>query len=141
MDKKKELKPLLYEFLRYCVVGGCAFLVDAGTLALFNQVILPELFGYRLYIAAAIGFIVGLIFNYIFSLIFVFKSAKERKAGRTVSAFFIFAVIGLIGLGLTELGMYLGTYLLGIHYMLVKIVVTGFVLMWNYLSRKILIFK
>jgi putative flippase GtrA len=140
MDKK-SIKPLVCEFMRYLVVGGLAFLVDFGMLVLFNKAVLPELHGYRLYAATAIGFIAGLIFNYIFSLLFVFKTAKYSKVGRSISAFLIFAVIGVIGLGLTELGMYAGTALLGINYMFVKIVVTGIVLMWNYLGRKILIFK
>jgi putative flippase GtrA len=140
MDKKQKLKDLFLEFLRYCIVGGLAFLVDFGLLNLFNK-ILPEQGGYRLYIATAIGFIAGLVFNYIFSLIFVFNSAKHSKVGRSVGAFLIFAVVGGVGLGLTELGMYVGVALLGIHFMLVKIVVTGVVLLWNYLGRKIFIFK
>ena len=82
-----------------------------------------------------------LVFNYIFSLLFVFSAAKNSKVGRSMGAFVMFAVIGGIGLCLTELGMYVGASLLGIHYMLVKVVVTAVVLMWNYLGRKILIFK
>ena len=140
MDKK-DMKPLLFEFMRYLLVGGSAFLVDFGVLILFREYVLPKTFVYSLYLATAIGFIAGLIFNYIFSLLFVFKAARGSKVGRSVSAFLIFALIGLIGLGLTELGMYAGTELLSINYMLVKIVVTGIVLMWNYIGRKIFIFK
>ena len=140
MERKQQLKRLFFEFVRYCLVGGLAFLVDFGVLVLFNT-ILPELYGYRLYVATAIGFIAGLVFNYIFSLLFVFKSARQSKAGRSAGAFVIFTVIGLVGLGLTELGMYAGTTLLAINYMLVKIVVTAVVLMWNYIGRKLFIFK
>lgn len=140
MDKKKELMPLLYEFLRYLIVGGSAFLVDFGVLILFNN-ILPGLSGYRLYIATALGFIAGLIFNYIFSILIVFKAARQSNIGRSLGAFLIFTLIGLVGLGLTELGMYAGTALLLINYMLVKVVVTAIVLLWNYLGRKIFIFK
>jgi putative flippase GtrA len=136
----KKYKPLLYEFIRYLIVGGTAFLVDFGVLVLFNS-ILPELFGFRLYIATALGFAAGLVFNYIFSVLFVFKSARNRKTGRSPKAFALFALIGVVGLGLTELGMYTGTELLDIHYMLVKIVVTAIVLMWNYLGRKFFVFK
>ena len=141
MDKKQQLKALLFEFLRYCIVGGLAFLVDIGLLNLFNRVILPELGGLRIYIATAVGFCAGLVFNYILSLLFVFNTAKHTKVGRSVGAFLIFAVIGAIGLGLTELGMYIGHGLFGINENFVKIVVTGVVLLWNYLGRKIFIFK
>jgi putative flippase GtrA len=141
MDRLRKFKPLLYEFLRYCLVGGAAFLVDAGTLTLFREVLLPELGGYRLYIATAIGFIAGLVFNYVLSLVFVFEQSKKDRAGRSAGAFALFALIGIAGLGLTELGMYAGTMLLGLHYLLVKTFVTAIVLIWNYLGRKILIFK
>ena len=141
MENKTDIKQLFFEFVRYLLVGGTAFLVDTGVLALFYDVLLPELGGFSLYIATAIGFIAGLIVNYILSLVFVFKSARGTQVGRSVGAFLIFAVIGIIGLGLTELGMYIGTEKLGLHYLLVKFVVTGIVLMWNYLGRKILIFK
>ena len=136
----KDLKPLIFEFMRYLIVGGTAFLIDFCVLVLFNTV-LPELYGYRLYIATALGFIAGLVFNYFFSILFVFKAARDKKTGRSAGAFMLFAIIGVVGLGLTELGMYAGTELLHVHYMLVKIVVTGIVLMWNYLGRKFLIFK
>ena len=136
----KDLKPLAFEFMRYLLVGGSAFLIDFGVLVLSYNV-LPELSGYRLYVATALGFIAGLIFNYIFSIVFVFHAARQSNVGRTVGAFLMFTFIGVVGLGLTELGMYAGTELLHIHYMLVKIVITGIVLMWNYLGRKFFVFK
>ena len=136
----KNYKPLFLEFMRYLVVGGSAFLIDFGVLVAFNTT-LPALNGYRLYIATALGFIAGLIFNYIFSILFVFKSARIQKKGRSAAAFMLFALIGIVGLVLTELGMFAGTELLHIHYMLVKIIVTGIVLMWNYLGRKFFVFK
>ena len=36
--------------------------------------------------------------------------------------------------------MWLGVSVLGIHYTLVKIVVTGGVLLWNYLARRLIVF-
>lgn len=138
MDK---LKQLFFEFARYIIIGGLAFLVDSGILMLFNELLLPELYGYRLYVSTALGFMAGLAFNYIFSILFVFKSARTSNAGRSAKAFALFAVIGIVGLILTELGMYAGAELLKLHYILVKIVVAGIVLIWNYLGRKIFIFK
>lgn len=137
---KKDLKPLFFEFVRFCIVGGSAFLVDFCVLVLLNN-ILPELSGLRLYIATAGGFLAGLTFNYILSVRFVFISARKSKVGRTVKAFLIFALVSAVGFGLTELGMFVGTELLLWHYMFVKVVVTGIVLMWNYIGRKVFIFK
>lgn len=131
---------LILEFLRYVVVGGIAFLADFGALVGSNELLLKGVSG-GVYIATVIGFVVGLAVNYFLSLIFVFTSAKDRGKGRSVGAFLIFAVIGLIGLGLTELGMWTGIELLGWNYMIVKILVTGAVLFWNYAGRKVIVFR
>ena len=155
---RDKLKSLVREFARYLVVGGAAFLVDWGTLYLAYNFVFAGLEGqtlaiataegaivlgsWRLLLATAVGFILGLIFNYILSLIWVFKSAKYSNKGKTVGAFLIFTVIGVIGLLLTEIGMEFGTRWVGQQYfMVVKIFVAGVVLLWNYVARKILIFK
>ena len=132
---------LLKEFLRYLVVGGTAFLVDYGTLFLLSRFVFQELGDVGVYLATAIGFIAGLTYNYILSLIWVFQGAKERQQGKSVSGFALFALIGIIGLLLTEGGMYVGFQLLQIHYMIVKLFVAAIVLLWNYGARKLLIFR
>ena len=91
-----------------------------------------------MYLATAFGFIIGLVVNYLLSLLFVFK--KNTEKGKHWKAFFLFAVIGMIGLVLTELGMWLGVEILAIHYLFVKVIVTLLVLLWNYLGRKFFIF-
>lgn len=137
---KIYMKNLFFEFLRYAVVGGIAFLADFGTLVATNELLLRHC-EYGVYVATVFGFIVGLCVNYWLSLVFVFTAAKDKGKGRSVGAFVVFGVIGLVGLGLTELGMYIGIECLHWHYMLVKIFVTGAVLAWNYLGRKIIIFR
>lgn len=131
---------LILEFLRYVVVGGIAFLADFGALVGAQELFLKQ-FSWGLYAATVVGFIVGLAVNYFLSLLFVFVAAKDRGKGRSVSAFLIFGIIGLVGLGLTELGMWIGVALLAWNYMVVKVLVTGAVLMWNYLGRKLIIFR
>lgn len=136
-----KFKKLLYEFMRYVLVGGLAFLADSGTLFLFREFIFPVKGQAELFISAALGFIVGLIINYILSVVFVFKASDNRHNGKTILDFIIFLIIGLIGLGLTELGLYTGVYVLSLHYMFVKILVAGIVLVWNYTARKIFVFE
>ena len=115
---KELLKPsVIKEFMRYAVVGGISFLADFGTLTLFEELIFRQQTDRQIFISTAAGFIVGLVINYILSLIFVFRS-KDNK--------------GL---------MHLGVNVLGFHYMITKIVTAGIVLIWNYLGRKILIFN
>ena len=131
---------LASEFLRYAVVGGIAFVADFATLIASQEIYLRSFFS-GVYIATALGFVVGLAVNYTLSLWFVFTSEKDRGKGRSLAAFLVFGVIGLLGLVWTELGMWLGIELLHLNYMLVKVFVTGIVLLWNYLGRKILIFN
>lgn len=138
---KETIKTLVREFGRYLIVGGTAFLVDYGTLYLTQIYVFGSLGDAGVYLATGLGFIAGLVYNYILSLVFVFKSAKEKNKGKTVGAFLVFAIIGVIGLLMTEGGMYLGYQLLHIHYMIVKIFVAAVVLIWNYVARKLLIFK
>lgn len=131
---------LIFEFLRYVIVGGLAFVADFGALVAAQELVLGA-FTWGVYVSTVVGFVVGLAVNYSLSLLFVFTQAKDKGKGRTVGAFVVFGIIGLLGLGWTELGMWLGIEMLGWNYMIVKILVTGAVLMWNYLGRKLLIFN
>ena len=135
-EKRRKLLSLFWEFFRYAVVGGIAFLADYGTLFLFQELILTGGTPWELFISTAAGFIVGLIVNYVLSLTFVFRRKDNRGSGKSVAAFLIFTVVGVIGLGLTELG----TELLHISYLIVKIAAAAIVLVWNYVGRKVLIF-
>lgn len=137
---KSKIRIVFFEFLRYVVVGGLSFFADFGTLVCTQELMLSHL-SQGVYIATVFGFCVGLFVNYILSLKFVFVQAKDRGKGRSLGAFATFGVIGLLGLGWTELGMWVGIEILSWHYMFVKILVTGAVLMWNYLGRKLLIFN
>ena len=83
MDRVK-LERIMKEFLRYLVVGGTAFLVDYATLYLLSHIVFRSMGDFGVYLATAIGFVAGLTYNYILSLIWVFQCAKERRQGRSV---------------------------------------------------------
>jgi putative flippase GtrA len=123
----------LVQLIRYTFVGGFAFLVDFGTLYF-----LTEIFNLHYLISAAIAFILGLTTNYFLSIKWVFqtRSIKNRKI-----EFLLFSVIGLIGLGLNELILWIFTDLLLIHYLLSKIITAIFVYLWNFIGRKYLLFN
>ena len=137
---EKDRMRLLSEFLRYAIVGGIAFVADFGTLVASQEIYLKS-FSSGVYIATVLGFVVGLAVNYALSLWFVFTSESDQGKGRSFGAFIVFGVVGLLGLGWTELGMWLGIECLHWNYMLVKVFVTGAVLVWNYLGRKVLVFR
>ena len=152
MHKLKELlrSAQVIEFLKYCVVGGIAFIADTASLMLFYHFVFGEFSFDLLFLhiadgrtaaATAVAFLVGLVVNYVLSVLFVFNRPGQQEKGKSVGAFLIFGVVGLIGLALTELGMMLGVGLLGDKFLLpVKIVVAGIVMVWNYLGRKIFVY-
>ena len=126
--------------MRYAVVGGVAFLVDFGTLVAAQEFLFGRLVA-GVYLSTVCGFLAGLAVNYALSLLFVFTRAEDRRRGRSVGAFLVFGVIGLLGLLWTELGMWVGVAVLDWDYRLVKVFVTAAVLLWNYLGRKLIIFR
>ncbi len=135
------MNTIIKEFGRYIIVGGSAFLVDILLLYIFKTYVFDTMGHTGLYISTALGFTGGLVFNYILSIIFVFENAKKYNNGKSINGFTLFTIIGLIGLSLTELGMYSGVELLDANYLIVKAFVAGIVLLWNYGARKVLIFK
>lgn len=130
---KDETENTLIQLIRYGFVGGAAFLVDYGVL-----VLLTEVFGMHYLLSATISFILGLITNYLLSVVWVFNN---RTLGNRWAEFAVFAIIGVIGLGLNALIMYVCTDKMGIHYMISKIISTVIVFFWNFFARKVILFK
>ena len=128
----------LAELFRYCLVCGFAFLADFGTLILCREVFFDQV-AWGVYAAVILGFTVGHVSNYILSLIFVFRKEEERRNGWTWKAFVLFTVVGAMGAGITELGMWIGYGCLGFNYILVKSVMAGIVVLWNFIGRKLIV--
>ena len=122
------------QLFRYLFVGGIATVVDWGVL--FG---LTELFGLHEMISAVFGFVAGLVTNYLLSKLLVFSANEAKTNG--VLEFLGYALIGVIGLGITELILFLFTNCLSLYYMLSKAIATVVVLIWNYLARKYLLYK
>src|SRR5438067_2358033 len=103
---------LLIQLFRYAVVGGLAFVVDLGAL-----ITLTELAGWHYLVSAAAGFGLGVATNYALSVLWVFN---ERIVRNRLAEFLLFLVLGVFGLGLNELTLYVLTGLAGAHYVLSK---------------------
>ena len=121
------------QFFRYIFVGGAAFIVDFASLFIFT-----DIFGVYYLTSAAIAFILGLIANYILSIRWVFN---KRSLDNMWSEFAIFAVIGIIGLGLNELIIWLFTDYVGLFYLVSKIIAAALILFWNFFARKFTLFR
>ena len=149
MDIKKmfvnKTNSTAIQFFRYIFVGGGATIVQYVILILFK-----EAFGIDANIANAIGFVGGLITNYLISTYWVFdKSVVENKAAE----FTVFAIIGVVGLGINQGLVWLfdkplserkifGSILPADKYYLVgQVLATGVAFFWNFFARKILLYN
>lgn len=124
---------LFIQFVRYGLVGGVAFIADFGTLWAVT-----ELARVHYLVGAFIGFCIGLALNYWLSSIWVFRS---RKIADKTGAFFVFALIGVVGVAINEGVMWLSTERLGVHYLGSKVAAAAIVLIWNFFVRRALVFS
>lgn len=123
----------LVQFFRYTVVGGAAFVIDFGLLYALTH------YGGLYYLTSAtLAFVVGLIINYTFSVLWVFS--KRAVSNRWVE-FGLFALVGVLGLGLNDLSMWLLTSVAGLYYLYSKLITTALVFVWNFAVRKVSLFR
>lgn len=122
----------IVQFLRYGLVGGAAFVVDFSSLVFLTSVMQIHYLW-----SAAIAFVLGLTTNYLMSVSWVFAT---RALSNKYLEFGIFAWIGVIGLGLNEVFMWFFTEKWLCHYTVSKIISTVLVFLWNFASRKLLLF-
>ncbi len=159
---KQTKKQLFWEIVRFLLVGGTATLVDYIVFWFFDGLLFPLLptqstLAQTVYLvlATALGFGVGLVVNWILSVRVVFLAVKDGEKARSKKAFALFTGIGLVGLLLTEIGVVLLVAILpeitifgstaffntAWKKWIAKGIMTGIVLAWNYVGRKLLIFR
>lgn len=128
-----ETDNTIIQLFRYCFVGGIAFLADWLSMIIFKEA------GLHYLAAAVIGFFVGLAVNFLLSKLFIFK--KDNPVYGKKGEFIAYALIGAVGLGITELLMYFFTDILSVHYAVSKIIAAAIVLFWNFIARKKLLYS
>lgn len=125
-------KKIINQIFKFVIVGGLAFLIDY-----FLLFILTEFINIHYLISSIISFIVSLVFNYVLSIKWVFDVTKKQ----TYKEITMFIILSVIGLGINQLIMYVGVDKLSIHYMIIKLLATVIVMIWNFITRKIFIEK
>lgn len=106
------------QFFRYIFVGGVAFLADGGSLFLITTI------GVNYLISVIFAFVIGLAVNYGLSKLLVFENSSVN--GKI--EFLVYGIIGVIGLGFTEIIMYVLTEIAGLYFMVSKVIATIIVL-------------
>ncbi|HEY3418438.1 MAG TPA: GtrA family protein [Armatimonadota bacterium] len=88
-------------------------------------------------LALAVGYLVGTIINFVLARAWVFTPTRLP----VVLEFIFVAIIGAIGLGLTELVSLWIIRHLGWHLLLAKTAAVVIVFFWNYLARRVIIYR
>ncbi|MCD8238058.1 MAG: GtrA family protein [Clostridiales bacterium] len=123
------------KFFRYCFIGGIAFVVDYGVFAAVSFP-LPDT-SLSIAFATVMGFIFGLITNFALSKLVVFT--QRANTNSTAAEFFVYAVIGVIGCGLTVILMLIAVKFMNKY--IAKAVVQIIILFYNYITRKVLLYS
>jgi putative flippase GtrA len=118
------------QMIRYGLVVAIAAPIDLG-----GYVLLSSVFNLPYVLAATISFTLSLVVNYILSVNWVWTnhSGRQKRIDAT-----IFALIGVVGLGLTDLLIWIFTDLIGLNYIISKLVTFVFVFFWSFGARRYL---
>jgi putative flippase GtrA len=121
------------QIIRFGMVGFLCFFIDYGLM-----LGLTELAGINYLISSAISFTVSVIVNYLLSMKFVFE---VRKRDNRAKEFILFVFLSIIGLGINQLVMWVCVEKIGIIYQISKIGATAIVMVYNFISRKLIMEK
>ena len=125
------MRKLIAQMIKFGFVGALCFFIDYGIM-----IFLTEIFQVPYLVCSGISFSVSLVVNYLLSMKFVYEArARENRTGE----FITFVLLSLVGLLINQLVMWVAVEFLGIWYQLAKIGATAIVMVYNFVSRKIII--
>lgn len=132
MDKEKLIQ-LFWQIIKFGIVGTIAFFVD-----FLIFVFLTDVVGIHYLISSTLSFTVSVTVNYLCSMAFVFQRKEGMSRQRE---FIIFVVLSLMGLGANQVAMWIFVEKFFISTKISKILATFFVMVWNFVTRKIFLEK
>lgn len=132
-------KANIKQFISYFFVGGVAAIVEWVMFFIFANVLQINYF-----VSTVIAFIFSTTANWILGRITTFKDNNTYKDKKAKEAFLVF-IVSAIGLLFNLILMYLLVTVMGfdssLGKTLSKIAATGIVFIWNFLIRKLVIYK
>ncbi|MGH7025489.1 MAG: GtrA family protein [Caulobacteraceae bacterium] len=129
----RKLIGLWAEFWRYFLVSLLALGVDFSGL-----IVLTRVFHVYYLVAAPITYMTGAVLQYVLSIVFVFHAHRMRNRA---AEFVAFALLGLLGLGATQLVLWLSVGIFGLTLIAGKVAATGVSFVTNYAARRALLFS
>ncbi|MGH6818375.1 MAG: GtrA family protein [Methylovirgula sp.] len=119
------------DFLGYGICSAAALALDWSLLILLVNT------GVHYLVAAAFSFVAGMAVAYAGSILFVFRARRARRVRAEIAGFF---AIGLAGLALNEVLLFLFVHFCGLEVVLAKAPTAGCVFLFNFLLRRALLF-
>ncbi len=130
----RDMNKLIRQFTSYLMVGGGAALVEWSAFALLYLGLDAHYI-----LATFVAFILATFANFLLGKRLTFRKAQSGlNSSQEMAAVYL---ISAVGLALNMLLMYLQVARLGWPGMPAKIMATGIVLVWNFLMRKIYLYK
>jgi putative flippase GtrA len=123
---------LLWKFIKFCIVGFSGMIVDFGT-----TWVLKEKAGINKYISNSTGFILAASSNYLLNRYWTFHS-KDIHIGQE---YMTFIIISVIGLGISNLVVYVLTEKFKLNFYLSKLFAIGTVTIWNFSLNCLVTFR
>lgn len=129
MLAKIKNNKLLMQIVKFIIVGGIATIIDFVLLY-----ILKEFVGINEIVSNTISFTISLIYNYIASIKWVFDVDNNKNQNKQFVTFVVFSIIGLF---INNLILWICIDKFSINYLLGKVIATGIVMIFNFVTRKI----
>lgn len=130
MESKLLPVPLVRQIVSFLIVGGLSFGVDYSLFSILYSV------GVSYLLASVISFSISVVFNYILTRRYVFSAAR----GTSVSAeFVLYLLLNFVALILNTFILFVCAEILALSPFIGKVVATAVVLVFNFITRKLLI--
>ena len=117
----------------YLIVGGLATIVEWAGFWLFSEKLSIEYL-----LATALAFAISTFANWLFGRLLVFRGKQQQSLLREILSVYLASIVGLL---LKLLIMFLLVQLLGVEKMIAKMAATVLVFTYNYLVRKLIIYR
>jgi len=120
---------LSIQLIRYGLVALVAFTIDFGLLYFFTQHL-----GLFYLLSATLSFLISLVANYLLSVAWVFVHNPAQRHKQII----LFIIIGLSGLFLNLIIIWLLSDIFGMYYLLSKVMAIVVVFFWSFAARRYL---
>ena len=130
---KQFLDKYMSGLFGYLIVGGLATIVEWAGFWLFSEKLSIEYL-----LATALAFAISTFANWLFGRLLVFRGKQQQSFLREILSVYLASIVGLL---LNLIIMFLLVQLLGAEKMSAKMATTVLVFMYNYLVRKLIIYR